>query len=218
MSNIEQFIQIDFKQLFVWLALILLVAKALVDSFSGTIGKWLKSKNIETQAMREKREDHELIRANAQAIKDLAELHKKDNELSNEHDEMIREELHQFMDEVRNDIKTFTDNRVHDREQSREIQKELSDSIKIIAESQKERGKQVEALMCGSKELLGNTIDERYEKYISLKGIPQNEVDEFDSIYEAYTGLHGNHGRQTKYEYVKNHLTVIPVKTELILN
>ena len=107
MSNIEQFIQIDFKQLFVWLALILLVTKALFDSFSGTIGKWLKSKNIETQSMREKREDHELIRANAQAIKDLAELHKKDNELSNEHDEMIREELHQFMDEVRYDIKTF---------------------------------------------------------------------------------------------------------------
>lgn len=71
--------------------------------------------------------------------------------------------------------------------------------------------------MCGSKELLGNTIDERYARYIELGGIPQNEIDEFDSIFEAYQNLNGNHGRETKYEYVKNHLSVIPVKTELVM-
>ena len=214
MGDINALTEIDLVQwLLVGFILIFGITKAIeaIIKFFNYIGKpikWIKTKNS----------DHDLIVANTKAISDLAELHKKDNEISNEHDEMICEELHQFMDEVRHDIKEFTDNRIHDREQSREIQKDLSESIKVIAEAQKERGKQVEALMCGSKELLGNTIDERYQKYISLKGIPENEVDEFDSIYEAYRNLNGNHGRRTKYEYVKNHLPVIPVRTELILN
>jgi len=165
---------------------------------------------------KQRKEDHEMVLKNAQAIKDLAELHKKDTKCVNEHEDKLREDLCAFMIEVRTDIKQFTDNRVHDRQQSLGIQKELTDSIKEIVNSQKTRDEQITALMCGSKELLGNTIDERYEKYINLGGIPQNEVDEFDSIYEAYKGLNGNHGRETKYEYVKEHLPVIPVKTELI--
>lgn len=213
METIETVIQLDFKTVFLGFFSILFawkVIQGLIDYFCDRYG-------IETKKMREKREDHNSILANTQAIKDLAELHEKDNQISNEHDEMIREELSTFMTEVRTDIKQFTENRVHDREQSREIQRELNNSIKAIVDSQKSRDEQVEALMCGSKELLGNTIDERYEKYISLGGIPQNEVDEFDSIYAAYKGLHGNHGRQTKYEYVKEHLPVIPVKTELVI-
>ena len=97
-----------------------------------------------------------------------------------------------------------------------EIQQQLTESIKELVKSQQSNAEKISALMCGSKELLGNTIDERYEKYIELQGIPQNEVDEFNSIFEAYKGLNGNHGRETKYNYVKNHLPIIPTKTTLI--
>lgn len=189
----------------------------LAYKFVVTLKDWFCSRyGIETKSMREKREDHNLILANTQAIKDLAEIHERDNQISNEHDEMIREELSTFMAEVREDIKKFTENRLHDREQSTEIQKELSDSIKTILESQKSRDEQISALMCGSKELLGNTIDELYSKYIDLDGIPESEVDEFDEIFYAYKCLNGNHRRDSKYNYVKQHLRVIPVETKLV--
>lgn len=181
----------------------------IIGEFANYIGKpikWIKLKNS----------DHDLIIANSNAIKELAELHKKDIKLANDNEKKIQSELASFMDEVKADIKQFTQNRIHDRGQSLEIQKELKDSIKTIVDSQNDRDNQIGALMCGTKELLGNTIDELYEKYINLEGIPQNEVDEFDSIYDAYSGLNGNHGRETKYKYVKEHLPVIPVRTELI--
>lgn len=151
------------------------------------------------------------------SIKDLKDVQMKSITKSIEEDTKIEKELFTFMEEMREEIKTFTNNRLHDREQSIEIQKELNNSIKAVAAGQKTRDKQIEALMCGTKELLGNAIDERYARYVALKGIPENEVDDFDDIYVAYRKLHGNHGRETKYNYVKKHLPVIPVETKLVL-
>ena len=213
MNDIRALTEIDFSSVFLGVFTALAGFKScamLLEWFQDKVG-------LETKWTRQKREDHNLILANTQAIKDLAEIQKKDNQISNEHDEKIREDLSAFMMEVRTDIKEFAENRIHDREQSRKIQKELSDSIKAIIESQKSRDEQVEALMCGNKELLGNTIDELYSRYIELDGVPESEVDEFDDIFHAYKGLNGNHRRDSKYEYVKKHLKVIPVETKLVI-
>ena len=43
--------------------------------------------------------------------------------------------------------------------------------------------------------------------------IPSDEVDEFNSVYEAYRKLKGNHNREKKYNYVTNNLPIIPVTT-----
>lgn len=77
---------------------------------------------------------------------------------------------------------------------------------------------QIHALLRGNKELLGAEIDKRYRQYIALDGIPESDVEEFDDIYTAYKDLGGNHSRDTKYFYVKNHLAVIPVKTKLVMD
>lgn len=77
---------------------------------------------------------------------------------------------------------------------------------------------QIHALLRGNKELLGAEIDKRYRQYIALDGIPESDVEEFDDIYTAYKDLGGNHSRDTKYFYVKNHLSVIPVKTKLVMD
>lgn len=172
----------------------------------------------ETKKMRQAREDRELLVKTSQNLAALQEKHDKDESHLEECLSNFIEETRKENNELCSDMRKYTENRVHDREQSLEIQKDLTNSIKTIVDSQKDRDEQINALMCGTKELLGNTIDELYEKYINLHGIPQNEVDEFDSIYSAYKGLNGNHGRETKYLYVKEHLQVIPVKTELIMN
>jgi len=53
---------------------------------------------------KQRKEDHEMVLKNAQAIKDLAELHKKDTKCVNEHEDKLREDLCAFMIEVRTDI------------------------------------------------------------------------------------------------------------------
>ena len=166
MSNIEQLIQIDFKQLFIWLVLILLVAKTLVDSFSGTIGKWLKNKDIETKSMREKREYHEMVLSNAQSIKELAEIHKRDNDISNEHDDKLREDMTKFMTEVRSDIGELKDslqetfnNRKNDRQVSIEREQRLSNRIDTLVDASKQRDVSIETISNGLEKLTKMFID-----------------------------------------------------------
>ena len=196
-----------------------IIVAMLAFKFLSDLFEWFVKKfGIETKSMREKRENKELLKTTAENLAALQTKHTTD-------EETFRKNLNDYIKESREDrkalheeMKQYSENRIADRQQSFQIQKELTDSIKEITRGQYERDEQIAALMEGSKELLGDTIDQRYDKYIALGGIPQNEVDEFDAIYNAYRGLKGNHGRQTKYEYVKKHLPVLPVKTEVIKN
>ena len=225
MDAIESLKELDPWAMFCGVIVVLIAWSFLQGLWEKTIGKLLKKVDLETKAMRQKREDKEKLDAVVELAKKTAENLDKLQQRHTKDEETFRKSLNDYMEESRKDRKElhdemskFTSNRVSDRQQSIQIQKELSDSIKDLIDRQGNRDEQIVALMCGTKELLGSTIDELYEKYINLKGIPQNEVDEFDSIYSAYRGLNGNHGRQTKYEYVKNHLPVIPVKTELVMS
>lgn len=203
-----------------WFSVVLALISAMVAfKFLSDLFGWFVTKfGLETKSMREKRENQDLLKTTAKNLASLQCRHTQD-------EKEFRENLNNYIKESRADrkalhdeMKQYSQNRVSDRQQSLKIQSELKDSIKEIAKAQEDRDSQITALMEGSKELLGDKIDQRYNKYISLGGIPQNEVDEFDSIYEAYRGLKGNHGRKTKYEYVKNNLPVLPVKTEVILH
>ena len=203
-----------------WFSVVLALISAMVAfRFLSDLFGWFVTKfGLETKSMREKRENQELLKTTAENLASLQRRHTND-------EKEFRENLNNYILESREDrkalhdeMKQYSQNRVADRQHSLQIQSELKDSIKKIVTAQEERDSQIVALMEGSKELLGDKIDQRYDKYISLGGIPQNEVDEFDSIYEAYRGLKGNHGRKTKYEYVKNNLPVLPVKTEVVLN
>ena len=197
----------------------LLGATAYVIQQSGIIKKHF---GIKTKADLE----HELLVKTSQNlstlqdqhIKDMDEFKKRQEEnvaQSITHDEKIRNELQAFTTEVRDAIdrlnaqmKQYNDNRVHDRAQSFEIQRQLN-------ERSDDRDKKIESLMIGSMELLGDKIDQRFSRYVALDGIPENEVEEFDGIFAAYKGLGGNHKRAEKYRYVKDHMKVIPVESKL---
>lgn len=224
MEQINALQDINYAYLFFGFITILAAWKAFVSLWESTIGKLIKNLGIETKSMREKREEHELLIQTSRNLSELQSKHQTDVEQSIAHDKNIQNELSEFMNEMReyisqtqSDIKQFADNRVHDREQSFQIQEEWTDIIKTITEGEQERDKQIEALMCGNKELLGAEIDRRYREYIALHGVPESEVDEFEDIYKAYKRLNGNHRRDAKYEYVKNHLQIIPVETKLII-
>lgn len=212
-SEVKSLLDTDLGSWFVTALLIIGVIVGLCklgSEFLSWIGKpigWAK----------QRKEDHEMILKNCQAIKDLAELHSQDNKLSKEHDTKLRDEMSEFMSEVRADIKKLTENRVRDKEQSVEIQKELSDSIRCITDKNETRDNQINSLIIAQKEMLAEKINQKYKYYLSIKGIPEDEYDEFVSMHTAYKQLGGNSNGDAKFEYCMNHLTVIPVETKLII-
>ena len=203
----------------VLIVICLLGGTAYVIQQSGIIKKHfgIKTKSdIEHELIVQTSQD--LATLQKQHVKDMDEFKKRQEEnvaQSITHDEKIRNELQAFTTEVRDAIdrlnaqmKQYNDNRVHDRAQSFEIQRQLN-------ERSDDRDKKIEALMLGSMELLGDKIDQRFSRYVALDGIPENEVEEFDGIFAAYKGLGGNHKRAEKYRYVKDHMKVIPVESKL---
>lgn len=195
MEEIRALTTVDFQSLVLSVFAILVGIKTMVTLF-----EWLFHKlGIETKWMRQKREEHELLIQTAKNLSSLQEKHEADVQQSIIHDKKIKEELSSFIDEMK------------------ETMGETQQGIRQFAEMGRIRDEQIKALICGNKELLGSEIDKRYRQYIALGGIPESDVDEFDDIYTAYKDLGGNHSRDTKYSYVKDHLEVIPVKTKLIM-
>ena len=212
MSDIKALTEIDYVTVFLGVFVLLFAWKGAV-----LLKDWYFEKyGIETKKMKKEREDHELLVKTSESLLLLQGKSEKDYRSLECALEAFMDEVRDSFDHVDKKIEGFYENQSKYRGQSLEIQKDLTESIKELTDVQKTNGEQISALMCGNKELLGNTIDERYARYIELGGIPQSEVDDFDDIYAAYRGLNGNHGRQTKYEYVKNHLPVIPTKITLV--
>jgi len=118
--------------------------------------------------------------------------------------------------DTQSEIKQFAENRVHDREQSLQIQKELTNSIKEIAAFNSAKDLQIDHIMAAQREVIADKINDKYKYYISIKGIPEDEVSEFTNLHAAYKGVGGNHSGDAKYEYCMNHLPIIPVETKLL--
>lgn len=219
MNEVTSLFTIDYPELFVAVFTILIGLKVVISIFEGTIGKL----GLETKWMRKKREERELLIQTSQNLSSLQQRQDKAEKRSDAQDEIINKNLTIFMDEVKtlisetqSEIKQFYENRIHDREQSRKIQKELTDSIKCIVERNTIKDQQMDNLMAAQREVLADKINEKYKYYISIKGIPEDEVDEFTSLHAAYNGVGGNHKGDAKYEYCMNHLSIIPVEKKLI--
>lgn len=193
MDAIRPIMEIDYVKLITQLCLIIIGLNYFIPICKNLFCKVL---GIETKFQREKKEQKILLQ---ETIDKVTELSNKFNEASNNTDHLFEEKLVRFYTPY--------------REQSMDIQKDLKDSIELLTKSDVNRSLQIESLMVGTKELLGDTIDQKYEKYIRLGGIPSDEVDEFNSVYDAYRGLKGNHNREKKYEYVMNNLPIMPVTT-----
>lgn len=169
MNDIKALLEIDYKVVFLGLFFLLAGFKAgtmLIEWF------FFDFLGIETKWMKARREDHEKILANAQAIKDLSEIHKRDNNISNEHDDKLREDLSLFMTEVRDDIGELKismqesfDNSVKYRQVSIEKEKRLDTRIDTLVDSSKQRDISVEAISNGLEKLTKIFIDKEISDY-----------------------------------------------------
>lgn len=89
------------------------------------------------------------------------------------------------IEELRLEVAQYKDNRIHDREQSLQIQKELLDNIATLRQA--------------NMVALGDRINQRYKYYLRIKGIPEDEFDEFVAMHDAYNALDGNHSGDAKF-------------------
>ncbi len=206
----------ELQQINPWIIIGALITILLFWSFiqellDKTIGKLIRKLgiNLETKGMRQRREDHELLIKVSENLVKLQERHEND-------EEEFRNNLNNYMAESRKDrkalhdeMKQYSTNRVNDRQQSLQIQKELKDSISS-------RDVQIESLVIANKEMLAEKINEKYKYYISIKGIPEDEYDEFVSLHKAYNGVGGNHHGDAKFQYCIKNLPIIPVETKLV--
>lgn len=213
MDELIQTLNMDFTQLFINIVIILVAivfVVNIIEKASVIIGKpfkWIKKND----------DDHQILMDAIATMKSMQETHASDKKEVNDKNDKLEQVLSDFMAEVKNDIKQFNDNRIHDRKQSFEIQKQLSDSIQKVVDNNKVRDDQIGALMMANKEILAEKINAKYKEYIALGGIPADEYDEFVSMHKAYNGVGGNHHGDAKYEYCINHLKVIPVERNLII-
>lgn len=208
MENIENMLNINYQDLFITIFIILFAVVSIVkiiEEISKIIGKpvkWIKKKEA----------DHNLLLKTTNDLNELKKRHYDDfNNLSD-----FFNEFKEFVEKTQSQIEHIGQNRIHDREQSFKIQKELTNNIKAIFDNGIKRDEQINNLINGTKELLGDKIDQKFSRYISLGGIPENEVDELDSMYSAYEKTGGNSTRKHKYEYIKHNMPVMPVKINLI--
>lgn len=220
MDAIKELTNIDFASVFISVFIILFGIKTIVSLFEWIIGKF----GLETKWMRTRREEHDLILQTSKNLADFQNAHAEDVRQSIIHDKRIKNDLSIFMKEMKDSISEtqrnvtqYAENRLHDREQSIKIQKELTDSIKDIVKRNSAKDKQIDNLMIAQREVLADKINEKYKYYISVNGVPEDEVDEFTNLHTAYKGVGGNHSGDAKYEYCINHLPVIPVETKLIM-
>ena len=193
MDAIRPIMEIDYVKLITQLCLIIIGLNYFIPICKNLFCKVL---GIETKFQREKREQKILLQ---ETIDKVTELSDRFNEASSNTDHLFEEKLVRFYTPY--------------REQSMGIQKDLKESIELLTKTDITRSEQIESVMVGIKELLGDTIDQKYEKYIRLGGIPSDEVDEFNSVFSAYEKVNGNHNRKKKYDYVMDNLPIIPVTT-----
>ena len=211
MEELKQLAQIDW-----WYVAIALVLFLVVVKFIWSLLEWFGEKiGIETKKSRERRHQKEAIEAATNLANTTAENLDKLQKRHCKDEEEFRKNLNDYMDESRKDRKAlhdemtrYSENRIKDRAQSLEIQKELKDSISV-------RDEQINALVDANKEMLAEKINEKYKYYISIGGIPEDEYDEFVSMHKAYNGVGGNHHGDAKFEYCIEHLPIIPVETKL---
>lgn len=152
-KEINQLIQlgdIDWWYVIVALLLFLFFVKAVWSLLDWLLFEKL---GIETKKMKQRREEREQLKATTELAKATAENLAKLQQRHIKDEAEFRNNLNDYIEESRKDRKAlhdemtrFTNNRLHDREQSLEIQKELKDSIKTLTDCQKDRDEKINNL------------------------------------------------------------------------
>lgn len=200
MDSIQQLFQIDWKAFGITIFLVLLGLQTCIKLFQWFLFDLL---GIETKSMRLKKHEHELLIETANELKRLSEKHKED-------------------------MDSFSNNRIHDREQSFSIQKELITSqeniSKLINSLEKKltemqdntdkRFKENEEKENGRVQAeLKYKIGQSYRYYHDIKKINDIEMETLEGLIKTYEDYGGKnsfvHSLVQKEMYTWEHIDKI---------
>lgn len=149
MDTIKELAQLDYTYIIFSALIILAGFKAVVS----LVDWWRDKIGWETKWQRQKREEREQLKITSELAKTTAENLDKLQKRHTKDEDEFRNNLNNYMEESRadrkalhNEMSKFTTNRINDRQQSLEIQKELKDSIKDLVDGQKDRDEKIENL------------------------------------------------------------------------
>lgn len=209
MDELKQLMQINW-----WYVITAMVILLLFIKFIWSLIDWLffEKLGIETRRMKQRRQGEDLLKTTAELAKTTSELAKTTAEnldkLQKRHthdEEEFRNNLNNYMEESRKDRKVlhdkmteFANNRVSDRKQSLEIQKELKDSIQNLLDGQQSRDNKINELtnMFVDKEI----NDYRWEIINFATNVSEGKPCNKDSFkhclrtYEKYEALLEKYG------------------------
>ena len=200
MNSIQQLFEIDWKAFGITIFLVLLGLQTCIKLFQWFLFDLL---GIETKSMRLKKHEHELLIETANELKRLSEKHKED-------------------------MDSFLNNRIHDREQSFSIQKELITSQENISklinslekkltemqdntdkrfkENEEKENRRVQAE-------LKDKIGQSYRYYHDIKKINDIEMETLEGLIKTYEDYGGKnsfvHSLVQKEMYTWEHVEKI---------
>ena len=147
MDELNQLVQIDW-----WYVIIAAILVLVCVKFVWSLFDWLfvEKLGIETKKMKQRRLEREELRATTELAKTTAKNLDKLQARHCKDEEEFRNNLNNYMEESRKDRKAlhdemtnYSNNRINDRKQSLQIQKELKDSIKDLVDGQKDRDEKI---------------------------------------------------------------------------
>ena len=213
MNDLKQLAEIDWWSVFFAVILLLLCIKfiwSLIDWFL------FEKLGIETKKMKQRREEREQLKATTELAKTTAENLAKLQSRHTKDEEEFRNNLNDYIEESRKDRKAlhdeitkFTNNRIRDREQSLEIQKELKDSIKILMDGQQERDKKIGDL---TDMFVDKEIDDLRFKILDFASSISSGMKYNRESYDHILKIYGKYERILEEHNMENGLVEESVK------
>ena len=210
MEYLEMFFELDFVSIILAIVTILL-AWQFLDKL--LVWFWEKT-GIEFRHIRKRREEHELLMKTAENLSRLQEQHQEDVERVTQNDRKMQQEFSEFVEELksaltaqREQMDIYAQNRINDREKSREVQRDFNESQKKLSESVAVISKKLDDMKAetdmrfnaneekqNKKEQakIKAEISNRYSIYHERKWITDIEFEALEgliSTYESFGGL-----------------------------
>lgn len=194
MDNVEKLATIDW-----WYVIIAIISLLVCVKFLWSLFDWLfvEKLGIKTKKMRQREQESqqlnnmtELAKTTAENLDKLQKRHCKD-------EEEFRNNLNNYIKESREDrkalhdeMKVYFNNRINDRKQSFEIQKELTDSQNKLTDKVDDICKKLIDMEEKENKRVQSEIKERiaqsYRQYSETKRISSMELEALEDLIETY--------------------------------
>ena len=194
MDNVKELAQINWWYVAIAVLLVLVCVK-----FVWSLFDWLfvEKLGIKTKKMRQREQESEQLKATTALAKTTAENLDKLQQRHCRDEEEFRNNLNDYMEESRQDrrvlheeMTVYSNNRINDRRQSLEIQRELTDSQSKLTDKVDDICKKLIDMEEKENKRVQSEIKERiaqsYRQYNETKQISYMELEALEDLIETY--------------------------------